>query len=318
MGRGLSPNCLQEGKTDENLLRHIRGLNAIAEKRWPERIAGHSTNLPSAGTRIGKPLGLVIGGDLTDDGGGQTAERFEGTQILQFSHRYRQGQGPDMIHFPVYAGLGNHDLDQDGRPPDVDWYRQELRDYVRVNHEAGIFFKPPVPAMNFDPSSECYSWDWGHLHLVQLHRFGGDTRKNAVSGLPWLKSDLTANAAAGKPVVLFQHYGWDPFSIERWDKQKNTFDDPGTGEPHWWSEAERQALLDAIAGTNVIAIFHGHQHETPMIYRHGTIDLIKPKAAFMGGFALAKLQGSTLEVALGEVSNGVGDVVFTNAFARSA
>ena len=29
MASGLSPNCLQEGKTDENLLRHIRALNAM-------------------------------------------------------------------------------------------------------------------------------------------------------------------------------------------------------------------------------------------------------------------------------------------------
>ena len=35
MGSGLSPNCRQEGKTDENLLRHIASLNRIAEYKWP-------------------------------------------------------------------------------------------------------------------------------------------------------------------------------------------------------------------------------------------------------------------------------------------
>ena len=54
--------------------------------------------------------------------------------------------GPDRVHVPVYVGLGNHDLDQNGPPPHVDWYRRELRDYVEVNHRAGVFFKPPVPA----------------------------------------------------------------------------------------------------------------------------------------------------------------------------
>jgi cytolysin (calcineurin-like family phosphatase) len=317
IGAGLSPHCQDEGKTDQNLLRHIRGLNAIIDKRWPVQIAGKPSGLPSAGSRIGPPSGVVVGGDMTDDGGGQTAEPVEGTQILQFSHRYRQATGPDHVHFPVYAGLGNHDLDQDGRPPDIDWYRRELRDYVRANHENSVFFRPPVPAKNFDPVSDCYSWDWGRLHLVQLHRFGGDTRKGAVSALSWLKQDLAANAADKRPVILFQHYGWDPFSLERWDPQARTFDPEGPGEPHWWSDEEREGLLDATAGANVIAIFHGHQHETPMIYTHANIDLFKPKAAFIGGFALARLSASTFEVALGEVVGGEGEVQFSNAFTKS-
>lgn len=317
MGPGLSPNCQQEGKTDDNLLRHIRALNDLEYKHWPEAIDGKPTGLANAGKRIGEARGVVIGGDMTDDGGGQTAERSEGTQILQFSHRYRQGTGPDMLHMPVYAGLGNHDLDQDGRPPDLDWYRQELRDYVRFNHEPSVFFKPPVAAKNFDPMSDCYSWDWGPLHLVQLHRFGGDTRKGAISALPWLKQDLATNAPNGKPVVLFQHYGWDPFSIERWDPEKTTFDDAGHGAPHWWSEEEQQALLDTVAGANVIGIFHGHEHDTPMIYRQGNIDLFKPIASFKGGFALAQLDGQRFSVVLGEASDNHGGVRFTNAFQKN-
>lgn len=316
MGTGLSPHCQEEGKTDANLLSHIRALNDLEYKHWPASIGGDASGLANAGKRIGMPLGLVIGGDMTDDGGGQTAERAEGTQILQFSHRYRQGAGADMLHMPVYAGLGNHDLDQDGRPPDLDWYRQELRDYVRFNHEPSVFFKPPVPAANFDPLSECYSWDWGRLHLVQLHRFGGDTRKGAVSSLPWLKNDLAENAADGRPVILFQHYGWDRFSTERWNPERTTFDVLGHGDPHWWSPTERQALLDAISGVNVIGIFHGHEHDTPMIYREGDLDLFKPIASFKGGFALAELQGSSFSVVLGHASDEHGNVEFTNAFQK--
>ncbi len=36
-------------------------------------------------------------------------------------------------------------------------------------------------------------------------------------------------------------------------------------------------------------IFHGHQHETAMIYRREGLDLFKPKAAYMGGFALVRV-----------------------------
>ncbi|WP_185970292.1 MULTISPECIES: metallophosphoesterase [unclassified Mesorhizobium] len=316
MASGLSPNCLQEGKTDAALLRNVAALNGLADRQWPAEIDGVATGLRSAGSHIGAPLGLVVGGDITDDGGGQITEPSEGTQLLQFSQRYSEGIGPDRVHMPVYVGLGNHDLDQNGSPPHVDWYRRELRDYVEVNHRPGVFFKPPVPATEYDVDTDCYSWDWGGLHLVQTHRFAGDTGHGAVSSLPWLKQDLATYAADGRPVILFQHYGWDTFSVERWDPAKRTYDDDGSGAPHWWSEADRQALLAALKGYNVIAIFHGHQHEVPMIYNSDGLDLFKPKAAYMGGFALAKVTGEAMDVVLGEATGDHGEVKFTNAFSK--
>jgi cytolysin (calcineurin-like family phosphatase) len=315
MGNGLSPNCLAEGKTDENLLRHIASLNRIAEARWPAEIHGAPTGLASAGQPIAPPLGLVLGGDLTDDGGGQTALPEEGTQLIQFSQRYKQGTDPKRTRMPVYLGLGNHDLDQDGHPPRIDWYRRELRDYVEVNHRSGVFFKPDVPVSNYDVESDCYSWDWGGLHLVHCQRFAGDTNKGAISGLAWLKEDLAANAGDGRPVLLFQHYGWDSFSTERWDAARNTFDAGGSGLPHWWTEAERAALLDVISGANVIGLFHGHQHEDALIYRHNRLDIFKPKAAFIGGFAVVRVTDRAMDVVLCQAADA-GGVVFDQAFSK--
>jgi cytolysin (calcineurin-like family phosphatase) len=317
MATGLSLHCQQEGKTDAALLRHVAALNAIGDKQWPAEIDGVATGLRSAGKPIGTPLGIIISGDMTDDGGGQVTKPSEGTQLLQFSQRYQQGVGPDRVHWPVYVGLGNHDLDQNGPPPNVNWYRREMRDYVEVNHRTGVFFKPPVPVTNFDVDSDCYSWDWGGLHLVQTHRFAGDTGHGAVSGMPWLKSDLAAYAADGRPVVLFQHYGWDAFSIERWDSGKHRYDDEGSGPPHWWSDADRDALLEALQGYNVIGIFHGHQHATPMIYQRDGLDLFKPKAAYMGGFALVRVTTGTMDVVLGEAAGDHGEMVFTDAFGKT-
>ncbi|WP_315920498.1 metallophosphoesterase [Mesorhizobium sp. SP-1A] len=316
MRSGPSPRCQQQGKTDANLLRHVAALNGIADKQWPAEIGGVSTTLRSAGSRIGTPLGIVVGGDMTDDGGGQVTQPSEGTQLLQFSQRYQQGMGPDRVHFPVYVGLGNHDLDQNGPAPHLDWYRREMRDYVEVNHRPGVFFKPAVPVSDYDLDSDCYSWDWGGLHLVQTHRFAGDTGHNAPSGLPWLKQNLAAFASDGRPVVVFQHYGWDVFSIEKWDPAKSTFDDEGAGKPHWWSETDREALLETLSGYNVVGIFHGHQHETPMIYNRDGLDLFKPKAAFMGGFALARVTSEAMDVVLGEAVDDNGGVVFSNAFSK--
>ncbi len=316
MSRGLSPNCQQEGKTDANLLRHIAALNSITRRTWPAAINGEATGLAGAGRRIATPLGLVIGGDMTDDGGGQIAMPSEGTQLQQFSHRYQQGVGPERVHFPVYTGLGNHDLDQDGPPPHVDWYRRELRDYVELNHRPSVFFKPPVPATDYDVETDSYSWDWGGLHLVQMHRFAGDTNKGALDNLPWLKQDLADNAGDGRPVIVFQHYGWDTFSIERWDPAASTFDDHGSGPPHWWSDAQRQAMVSALSSYNVIGVFHGHQHEIAMIYARDGLDLFKPKAAYLGGFALVRVTESAMDVALGEAIDATGDVKFTDAFSK--
>ena len=75
-------------------------------------------------------------------------------------------------------------------------------------------------------------------------------------------------------------------------------------------------LLAAITGYNVIGIFHGHQHDTPMIYRVGDLDVFKPMASFMGGFALVRVTSTFMDVALAEARAPHGDVVFTDAFSK--
>ena len=316
MGKGLSPHCAEQGKTDANLLRHVRALNNITHRHWPTDIDGVRTGLASAGRPVARPRGIIMCGDITDDGGGQTAEPREGPQLFQFSRRYQQGTGPDRVHYPVYVGLGNHDLDQDGRPPSVNWYRDELRDYVRLNHKPSALFHPLVPVDNYDTLSDNYSWNWGHLHLIQAQRFAGDDTKGAISSLAWLKADLETYAADGKPVVICQHYGWDYFSRERWDPARRTFDDTGSGPPHWWSDEERQALLDVLGGYNIAGIFHGHEHDNAMIYRVDGFDIFKAKAAFMGGFGIARFHGQMMDVVLGEASNDSGGVVFTATYSK--
>ena len=54
MGDGLSPNCAEEGKTDENLLRHIAALNNVSAQHWPREIDGAPTGLASAGAAIAR------------------------------------------------------------------------------------------------------------------------------------------------------------------------------------------------------------------------------------------------------------------------
>ena len=82
--------------------------------------------------------------------------------------------------------------------PGLDWYREELRDYVKVNHRRPRL-RPPVPVTSYDAQSDCYSWDWGGLHLVQAHRHPGDTTKGARSTACHGSSDLaTGQAMVGR------------------------------------------------------------------------------------------------------------------------
>ncbi|MGN6550487.1 MAG: metallophosphoesterase [Pararhizobium sp.] len=306
----LSPKCQVEGKTDENLRRHIHAINRIHHHEWPRAIGAP---IPSP---IERPRGVVIAGDLTDDGGGQVVVPGEGTQLQQFSHRYQAGRGPDQIHFPVYVGLGNHDLDQDGPKAHRDWYRREMRDYVEINYRPSVFYKPPLPATDYDPYSDNYAWDWDNLHLVQAQRFAGDTRKGAVDSLPWLRQDLEAYAADGRPVILFQHYGWDAFSVGRWDPARHRFDPQGLGPSRWWTDGERAELLEAIADFNVIGIFHGHQHDRELIYRVGGLDVFSAKAAYLGGFAVVRVTADRMDVAFAE-AGADGSVTFGKTFSKA-
>lgn len=315
MHDGLGPSCQAAGKTDDNLRTHIHAINGIGAHAWPAFIGSRPTTIAVAGEKIGRPRGVVIAGDLTDDGGGQGAIPGEGMQLQQFSHRYREGPGPDQIHFPVYIGLGNHDLDQDGPIEQRDWYRREMRDYVEMNHRPSVFYKPALPAADYDLYSDNYSWDWDGLHLIQAQRFAGDTRKGAIDSLPWLRRNLETYAADGRPVILFQHYGWDSFSTSVWDPAYRRFAATGTGPARWWSAEERDRLTAVLDGFNVIGIFHGHQHDEALIYKAQGRDIFSAKAAFLGGFAVMRVTKSAMNVVFAE-ARANGSVRFTHAFSK--
>jgi cytolysin (calcineurin-like family phosphatase) len=104
------------------------------------------------------------------------------------------------------------------------------------NHDRLVPLIQVVPAHVRDRHGDLtYSMDWGDVHVVCLDQYPG--RQN----LDWLRRDL---AKAGKqvPVVIYFHYSvLGPYS-------------------QWWSQSEKEAFASAIAGYNVIGIFHGHFH----------------------------------------------------------
>ena len=179
-----------------------------------------------------------------------------------------------------------------------------------------MIFKPAVPASDYDMASDDYSWDWARLHLVQMHRFAGDRDKGATSGIPWLKQDLAANAADGRPVILFQHYGWDKFSLERWDPPATRSPTPAAARRTGGAMKTAKRCCRPSQATTSSAFSMAIEHDTPMIYRVGDLDVFKPKASFMGGFALVRVTATFMDVVLAEVLPPHGNVVFTNALSK--
>lgn len=101
-----------------------------------------------------------------------------------------------------------------------------------------------------------YAWSWGGLRLVSLGEAPDD------EGLAYLEKEIAARPK-DEPVMLFFHLALQgPWSTE-----------------HWFGQGDYKARMAKIlAGKNVAAIVHGHQH------MHGHekwsgFDVLKPGAA---------------------------------------
>ena len=145
--------------------------------------------------------------------------------------------GEQRIKYPVYEGWGNHD----GNISQITAKGMRDRTEQRKN------------LTRVSKDGFHYSWDWDHVHFVQLNRYTSVDSLKAGNSLGFLKEDLAESVgASGRPVILLQHYGFDNWSMYE-----------------WWSEEDREALMYAIKDYNVIAIFNGHTHNMEHIQWYG-------------------------------------------------
>jgi hypothetical protein len=178
-------------------------------------------------------VGLVTTGDNTHYGHDHQLAAY---RLLFEDH------GAKSLKLPVYVGLGNHDLDGDCAFNNCG---KRMFAYVKQRMGPGC-----MDVAGFDEASHSYSWNWGGVHFVQLHKWAGDTTlghsdKHGDS-YAWLKADL-AKLSPDAPLILFQHYGFDGWSLN----------DTKDG---WWTNAQAQAFADALEGHKVLGIFVGHNH----------------------------------------------------------
>ena len=80
-----------------------------------------------------------------------------------------------------------------------------------------------------------YAFTWNGVRFLNLNLYP------SRYALAFLQKDLRARPAS-TPLVIFFHYNlWGPYSS-------------------WWSASEKKAFASALAGRNVLALFHGHFH----------------------------------------------------------
>ncbi len=245
------------------------------------RVPGHFV-MPD-GEVVKKVDGVVIAGDIFD--------RARPEIIDLYRQRYERGEGEKRIHFPVYPGLGNHDLDtaKDGAPNN-ERHLQLIKNYLdsllAVRLQKGEI-------LNLHPSSRSYSWNVGDVHFVHAQRYAGDT-SYCESNMEWLKADLQKYASNGEPVVYIQHYGIDPWASQ------------------WWSQQARDELFDLLDGYNIAAFFAGHTH-TAMMPAYRGYPVYQVNNAWKdedgnGSFAVLCVKGDRVMVASCRWKNGEGEL----------
>jgi hypothetical protein len=152
----------------------IAAMNALPGTPYPPQIGGS----------VGKPLGVLFAGDLTEHGSAAEWQLFETLYGLSG----KEG----LLKYPVFECSGNHD-----RPF---LHLGQVTEKVRQRHGALT-----------------YSWDWGDLHVVCLDVYP------TAANLRWLRGDLAA-AGRRVPVVIYFHYSiLGPFSDWWSEAEKEAF-----------------------------------------------------------------------------------------------
>ena len=228
-------------------------MNALPGKAYPPELGGGP---------VAVPRGVIIPGDLIDDGQGPVA-MIRDEWALWKADFGLHGEG--RLKFPVYEGYGNHDLND------------------------GLFIENEIKARTAARSNVVavatnglhYAWEWDGIHFVQLNLYPGTVRPPGVQGQPprqaleFLKEDLAKNVGrSGRPVVVSHHY---------------------MPADTWWTDAEKEAYHAELRDYNVILIVHGHQGRASLDPWKGitTVD----NHAFLGaGVFVVRIEGDEMSI----------------------
>lgn len=211
----------------------VEEINRIHTLEWPTGLGG--------GT-IARPRGVVMPGDLIDDGDHALGERnLTAEQFRLFEADFGLDGSDGLLVYPVFEGFGNHDGPPEGAEKHGFSVQREIKRRNRVRLSKGLI-------SNLSENGLHYSWDWDDVHFVQLNIYPADQQREGVpyspvwhapqGALAFLKQDLAAKVGdSGRPVVLAAHCGFDT---------------------NWWTEADWKELHRAVEPYRVILYLFGH------------------------------------------------------------
>lgn len=222
---------------------------------------------------VGHIDGVIVAGDMFD--------KARPEILSLYRERYEPGEGDRRIHYPVYPGFGNHDID----PSVSDKGADNLKGRAFSLHYLDSILQEKLAKkeiLNLHPGSRSYSWNIGDVHFIQAQRFSGDTAYSE-SNFDWLADDLRTHAAKGNPVVYIQHYGVDPWALK------------------WWPQEARNRLFDLLDQYNVAAFLVGHTHTPSLQYYRGypiyQVNNAWPDEDGNGSFAVVRIRDHTVDIA---------------------
>ena len=219
--------------------RVIDEMNALPGESLPASIGGGS---------VRTPRGVVINGDLLDEGfNPETAT----DQWAEFCRDYGLTGSDGRLCYPLYEGFGNHD---GGPSKSVPRAGIKERNAKRVG------------LTSISPDGHHYSWDWDQVHLVQLNLFGGDGPQDVkgVNGpdhdpegsLKFLRDDLAKNVGtSGRWVIVFQHFGWLG------------------GMSDWWQPEAKERFYEVVKPYHIACLINGHSHGAAFVPWHDLLTI---------------------------------------------
>jgi cytolysin (calcineurin-like family phosphatase) len=212
----------------------IDQMNGIASVSWPDELGGGL---------IGQPRGVLLLGDVIDDGDRMKDGKNQSEQQNRYFLADFGLDGTDgRLKYPVFEGWGNHDGPPEGRERFGFSFQKQLQQRNAQRLQRGLIDHVSEKGLH-------YSWNWGDVHFVQLNLFPADKPHPEIryspqyhdpqNALAFLKGDLSGNLTnPNQPVVVAHHY-----------------DLQGTD---WWHDEQRKAYYEAIRPYNIVAVFHGH------------------------------------------------------------
>lgn len=205
------------------------------------------TEIPQSagGGTVVAPRGLIHAGDCIDTGDKANLKMQE-TEWKAFADGFGLTGKDGRLRMPVYEVHGNHDSPRgDGLAVQKIIERNKTRPGVTNMSKNGLH----------------YSWDWGHVHFINLGIVVGqveDVKRRRRYGphgsLDFLISDLKEKVgASGRPVVLTHHV-----DMLRYSQSLPVEDKKAEGME--WDPADVKGYYDALQGYRIAAILYGHTH----------------------------------------------------------